>query len=101
MKFINVPFPKKFKQLLHESGVPCQQITANALLRNFQEVPLRSAMIAWIYQAVSNFCAASVKLLRLGEIACQKIIYNCINKERMQGILSAAFTGEEGGCRFF
>ena len=92
---------KKFKQLLHESGVPCQQITANALLRNFQEVPLRSAMIAWIYQAVSNFCAASVKLLRLGELACQKIIYNCINKERMQGILSAALLVKKEDAGFF
>ena len=95
------PVSKKFKQVLDESGDPCQQITATALLRNFQEVPLSSAMIAWIYQAVSNFCSASVKLLRLGEIACQKIIYNCINKERVRGILGGALEVKKEDAGFF
>ena len=95
------PVSKKFKQVLHESGDPCQQITATALLRNFQEVPLSSAMIAWLYQSVSNFCSASVKLLRLGEIACQKIIYNCINKERVRGILRGALEVKKEDAGFF
>jgi len=95
------PVSKKFKQVLDERGDTCQQITATALLRNFQEVPLRSAMIAWIYQSVSNFCSASVKLLRLGEIACQKIIYNCINKERVRGILSGALEVKKEDAGFF
>lgn len=84
------PVSKKFKQFLQESGDICQQITATALLRNVQEVPLSSAMIAWIYQSVSNFCSASVKLLRLGEIACQKIIHKCINKEKVQAVINGA-----------
>ena len=58
-------------------------------------------MIAWIYQAVSNFCSASVKLLRLGEIACQKIIYNCINKERVQGLVSRAIEVKKDDAGFF
>ena len=58
-------------------------------------------MIAWIYQSVSNFCSASVKLLRLGEIACQKIIYNCINKERVRGILSGALEVKKEDAGFF
>ena len=95
------PISDKFKQLLQKSGDSCQQITATALLRNLQEVPIRSAMIAWIYQAVSNFCSASVKLLRLGEIACQKIIYNCINKKRVQGILQVAFEVKKEDAGFF
>ena len=95
------PISKKFKQVLHKRGDNCQQITATALLRNFQEVPLSSAMIAWLYQSVSNFCSASVKLLRLGEIACQKIIYNCINKERVRGILCGALEVKKEEAGFF
>ncbi len=95
------PVCMKFKQLLHESVDPCQQITATALLRNFQEVPLRSAMIAWIYQTVSNFCSASVKLLRLGEVACQQIICNCINKEKVHAIIKGALKVKRGTAGYF
>ncbi len=95
------PISLQFKQFLDESGDPCQQITATALLRKFQEVPLRSAMIAWIYQAVSSFCSASVKLLRLGEIACQKIIYTCISKEKVKALLMAALQVKKEDAGFF
>ena len=95
------PVSKKFKYFLQDSGERCQHITATALLRNFQDVPLRSGMIAWIYQTVSNFCSASIKLLRLGEIACQKIIHSCINKERVQGILNRALETKKEDAGFF
>ena len=87
LKFTGVPFPKNLNRFCMRVEIPVSRLQQLHFLRNFQEVPLSSAMIAWIYQSVSNFCSASVKLLRLGEIACQKIIYNCINKERVRGIL--------------
>jgi urease accessory protein len=58
-------------------------------------------MIAWIYQAVSNFCSASVKLLRLGELACQKIIHRCIGRERVQGLLSKSLDVQRANAGFF
>ena len=58
-------------------------------------------MIAWIYQAVSSFCSASVKLLRLGEIACQKIIYTCISKEKVKALLMAALQVKKEDAGFF
>ena len=95
------PVSIEFNQLLKNGGDQCQQITATALLRNVQKAPLISSMVAWIYQAVSNFCSASVKLLRLGELACQKIIHRCIDRERVQGLLSKSLDVQMGKVGFF
>ena len=95
------PVSLEFNQLLKNRGDQCQQITATAILRNVQKAPLISSMIGWIYQAVSNFCSASVKLLRLGELACQKIIHRCIDRERVQGLLSKSLDVQRGNAGFF
>ncbi|MBT3635792.1 MAG: hypothetical protein HN531_02560 [Opitutae bacterium] len=82
------PVSDEFHQMLRKTGEQCQQLTATALLRNAQQVPLTSGMIAWIYQVVSNFCSASVKLLRLGEVACQRIIHRCLEQDRIRKVVS-------------
>ncbi len=101
LEIYECPVSEKFNQLLLEGRDQCQQISATALLRNAQKAPLISSMIAWIYQAVSNFCSASIKLLRMGELACQKIIHRCIDRERVQNLLSKSLVVQRGSAGFF
>ena len=101
LEIYECPVSEKFNQLLLEGRDQCQQITSSALLRNAQKAPLISSMIAWIYQAVSNFCSASIKLLRMGELACQKIIHRCIDRERVQNLLSKSLDVQRGSAGFF
>ena len=101
LEIYQCPLSKELKQLLQGRGDQCQHITATALLRNKQKAPLDSSMIAWIYQAVSNFCSASIKLLRLGELACQKIINRCINGEKIQGLLARSVEVKREEAGFF
>ena len=95
------PVSDEFQKMLGKSGEHCQQITATALLRNAQEAPLVSSMTAWIYQAVSNFCSASIKLLRLGEVACQKIIHRSLEKQKIQKVISNSLEVHRGNSGFF
>ena len=95
------PVSAEFQKMLSKSREQCQQITATALLRNAQGVPLVSSMIAWIYQAVSNFCSASIKLLRLGEVACQKIIHRSLEKQKIQKVISNSLELNRGNSGFF
>ena len=95
------PISDEFHKMLSKSGEHCQQITATALLRNAQEAPLVSSMTAWIYQAVSNFCSASIKLLRLGEVACQKIIHRSLEKQKIQKVISNSLEVHRGNSGFF
>ena len=95
------PVSVEFNRMLHQKEEQCQQITATALLRNAQGVPLTSGMIAWIYQTVSNFCSASVKLLRLGEVACQRIIHRCLDGNRIRKIVSGSLEIKREDTGFF
>ncbi|OUU28059.1 MAG: hypothetical protein CBC04_01990 [Verrucomicrobia bacterium TMED44] len=101
LEIYECPVSERFNQSLQEGNDQCQQITATALLRNAQNAPLTSSMIAWIYQAVSNFCSASIKLLRLGELACQKIIHRCIDAKRVQDLLSKSLDVQRDEAGFF
>ena len=95
------PVTAEFNRKLHERGGQCQQITATALLRNTQRVPLISCMVAWIYQAISNFCSASVKLLRLGEVACQKIIHRLLETDGVQKAIAKSLKVKRENAGFF
>ena len=95
------PVSARFAEMLLLRGEQCQQITATALLRKVQQVPMAPSMIAWIYQTVSNFCSASIKLLRLGEVACQKIIHCCLDRGRIQETLSRSMAVERKEAGFF
>ncbi len=80
-------FARSFAREAAERGASCHQITVWAVLRATQGTPLKSTLIAWIYQSVSNFCSASIKLLRLGEVACQRIIRSCLEPNGLRQLV--------------
>jgi urease accessory protein len=94
-------FSQNFEQILIQNNSTCQHITATALLRKVQLSPLEPTLIAWVYQSVSNFCSASIKLLRLGEVACQKIIHRCMTQENLDKTISESFKIERHEAGFF
>ena len=94
-------FSQNFEQILIQNNSTCQQITATALLRNAQQSPLEPTLIAWAYQAVSNFCSASIKLLRLGEVACQKLIHRCMTQENLDKTISGSLEIKRDEAGFF
>jgi urease accessory protein len=94
-------FSQKFEQTLIRNNSTCQQITATALLRKAQQSPLEPTLIAWVYQAVSNFCSASIKLLRLGEVACQKLIHLCMTQENLEKTISGSLEIKRDEAGFF
>jgi urease accessory protein len=94
-------FSQNFEQILIQNNSNCQQITATALLRKAQQSPLEPTLIAWVYQAVSNFCSASIKLLRLGEVACQKLIHRCMTQENLDKTISGSLEIKRDEAGFF
>ena len=94
-------FSQNFEQILIQNNSTCQQITATALLRKAQQSPLEPTLIAWVYQAVSNLCSASIKLLRLGEVACQKMIHRCMNEENLDKTISSSLEIKRDEAGFF
>jgi urease accessory protein len=90
-----------FAEKLRSTGESCQHIVATALLRNIQSVPQESSFVSWIYQGVSNFASASVKLLRLGEVACQRVILRSLESDSFKKTISKAFSVKRNEAGWF
>jgi urease accessory protein len=72
------PVFEKFAELARETSAPCNHQTIFALQHSLQNVPVEACLMAWFYQAIAAQCAASMKLIRIGEEGCQKIIARCM-----------------------
>ena len=42
--------------------------------------PLDAALIAYLYQSLAAFCSASLKLIRIGQDGCQRVLANCLEE---------------------
>lgn len=80
-------FARRFQEAAAARRSPCQQITVAGILRSAQGAEIEVGLSAWLYQGVSNFCAASVKLLRLGEVACQRVIRASLEPQKVASLI--------------
>ncbi len=94
-------FARCFAREAAEHGTSCQQITTCGILRSAQGVSVEAGLAAWVYQGVSNFCAASVKLLRLGEVACQRIISSCLEPKVLSDLVHRSLKVERNAAGWF
>ena len=53
---------------------PGHHLTVCALQAAGESFPLPAALAAYVYQAVSGVCSASLKLLRIGQEGCQRVL---------------------------
>jgi len=81
------PFLEEFAEYAAEKGTPCHHPTIFALQHVLQSIP-PATLLAWFYQAIAAQCAASMKLIRIGEEGCQKIITICM--EDASGVVRRA-----------
>ena len=61
-------------------------------------VPLEAALMTYFYQTLSSYCVAALKLLRVGQEACQRVLSACL--ERAPEVLrqSLAIERPRAGC---
>ncbi len=72
------PFLEQFDEYIRKKVAPCNHQTVFAIQHALQGVPLEASLLTWLYQAVAAQCSASMKLIRIGEEGCQKIICRCM-----------------------
>ena len=72
-------FPKNDRVQFMQMGIAKKtldgnQITVLAMQYVIEQIPLEVALYAYGFQVLSNYVMASMKLLRIGQTACQKIL---------------------------
>jgi len=57
---------------------PGHHLTVSAL--QYAAVPLEAALMTYLYQTLSSYCVAALKLLRIGQEACQRVLAASVEK---------------------
>jgi urease accessory protein len=75
---------------------PGHHLTISAI--QYAPVPLDAALMTYLYQTLSSYCVAALKLLRIGQEACQRVLSACL--ERAPAVLRDSLEVEHAraGC---
>ncbi|EDY82355.1 UreF, putative [Verrucomicrobiia bacterium DG1235] len=74
------PFFAELKQLKLEKRITPHHITIFACENVDLETPLEAALVAWSYQTLAAPCAASLKLIRIGQEGAQTVLTESLQK---------------------
>ena len=55
---------------------PGHHLTVTAA--QYAAVPLEATLTAYLYQTISAYCVAALKLIRIGQEACQRLLSSCL-----------------------
>ncbi len=64
----------------------------------FADTPLNAALAAYLYQTLAGFCAAALKLIRIGQEACQRVLTASLARADEVIERSLAVSREDAGC---
>jgi len=63
----------------------------------FAQTPMEAALAAYFYQALASFCSASLKLIRIGQEGCQRVLAECLQQASAAIAKSLAVQRDDAG----
>lgn len=73
---------------IRSGEMPGHHLSICAVQARVEGFPLQAALVAYGYQAVSGLCSAALKLMRVGQEACQRVLRGAL--EQLPGIVAAS-----------
>ena len=89
----------EFAAAIISGQTPGHHLTVCALQAAGEGFPLPAALAASVYQAVAGVCSASLKLIRIGQEGCQRVIRAAV--ERAPEIIAESLTIQRDEAGFF
>ncbi len=74
----NAPLLQEVEQLISTGACYGHHLVVCGIQAIIGGVPLRAALAAAFYQAISAICAAAMKLIRIGQLACQNALHEAV-----------------------
>ena len=68
------PLYAAFAAAVSDGRAPGHHLTVCALQAAVEGFPLHAALTAYIYQTVAGVCSAALKLIRIGQEGCQRVL---------------------------
>lgn len=96
LKTAPTPLLSALARLMAAGELPGHHLTISAA--QYAAIPCEAALVTYFYQTLSSYCVAALKLIRIGQEACQRILASCL--QRAPGILrdSMAVDRPRAGC---
>lgn len=88
----------QLKEAIDAGKVKGHQIIVAAAQSDALQVPPAVMLWAHLYQIFANALQASLKLLRLGQECCQRLLGDCLNAAQAMIAESKEVTREDAGC---
>jgi urease accessory protein len=63
----------------------------------FAQTPIEAALAAYYYQSLAGFCSAALKLIRIGQEGCQRVLCECLKQSGEAVRESLAVAREDAG----
>jgi urease accessory protein len=86
LKTAPTPILSSIAQHIAAGEIPGHHLTISAA--QYAAIPLEAALATYLYQSLSSYCVAALKLLRIGQEACQRALTSAL--ERAPAILHAS-----------
>jgi urease accessory protein len=72
LKTASTPLLAEIAARIAARETPGHHITISAA--QYAAIPLEAALMTYLYQTLSSYCVAALKLLRIGQEACQRVL---------------------------
>lgn len=95
----DLPSYREFAAAITARQTPGHHLTVCALQAAGEKFPLSAALAAYVYQAIAGICSASLKLIRIGQDGCQRVLRGA--REKAPAIIAQSGTIERDHAGFF
>lgn len=98
LRAVNVqPAYTEFAKAIQKGKASGHHLSVFALQAAVEGFPLEAAMSAWFYQTLSGICGAALKLIRIGQDGCQRIIREALGSAEQVINASRAIDRQNAG----
>jgi urease accessory protein len=96
LKTIPTPLLSALSRHIASGEMPGHHLTISGA--QYAAIPLEAALMTYLYQTLSSYCVAALKLLRIGQEACQRVLSSSL--EKAPGVLrdSLEVQRPQAGC---
>lgn len=89
---------EEFEDAVHDGNARGHHLVVCALQARVEGVPLNAAQMAYAYQSIAAICGAALKLMRIGQDACQRVLRGGSRRIPESIAASLEVAREDAGC---
>ena len=96
LKIAPTPLLSALSRHIATGEMPGHHLTISAA--QYAAIPLEAALMTYLYQTLSSYCVAALKLLRIGQEACQRVLTAILEKAPACLLHSLEIQHPQAGC---